>query len=384
MRKIIPICICIMLFLLSGCAAIIEGDARIVRPHTLVPNERPAVARREASNFDELKAVILDLVMQHETSGRIIYSWDEDVQADIDRAVYDIMSNHPIGAYATSAITGVATRIVSYFEIDVSIEYQRTRRQVDAIISVSTPLQLRTELLDAMSSYRDEAVFRTALRTVTAESVAEMVRELYYQNPRDIVMLPSVAVTLFPEHGNDRVIEVRFGNTFDAEILRDFGESLADNVRLNAVAADTDALTLLSLAESLIATCAYDEDMARTISEHGAQNFAATAYGALVNRSAVGEGFAMAFKALSDELELYNRVVLGHLDGMFHAWNIVLIDGQYYHIDVAMGAVNGIETTFMKTDADFIAMGYTWDMEAVPRASGALTFFDINRTETQQ
>jgi hypothetical protein len=85
----------------------------------------------------------------------------------------------------------------------------------------------------------------------------------------------------------------------------------------------------------------------------------------------------MAFKALTDELGLENLVVLGYLDGLPHAWNIVSLYGEYYHIDVAMSALNGIDTAFLKTDADFEEMLYTWDRENTVRCEGTLTWEDV-------
>jgi transglutaminase/protease-like cytokinesis protein 3 len=69
----------------------------------------------------------------------------------------------------------------------------------------------------------------------------------------------------------------------------------------------------------------------------------------------------MAFKALADELGLNTRVVLGELNGMVHAWNVVCLDGEEYHIDTAMGALHGMDNVFMRTYSDFIEMGYSWE-----------------------
>jgi hypothetical protein len=131
------------------------------------------------------------------------------------------------------------------------------------------------------------------------------------------------------------------------------------------------------LAENLLDASTFDQGAARTISMHGTQNLAATAFGALVNGRAVGEGFAMAFKALCDELGFECIVVLGYYQGMLHAWNIVALYGDYYHIDLAMSDISGIETSFLRTDADFLEMGYEWDMENTVSCEGALTFEDI-------
>lgn len=370
------VAVVVTLLALSGCAAILEIDKLLESPHPGQLKERPPAEEIEVSGFDELVAEILGFVMRHESSGRIYaYSYDGDIAADVKRACREIMNDYPVVAYAVSDITGNTTRIVSYYEIDIVIEYQRTKQQVDSIVNVSTTRFLGTELLNVISDYNDEAVIRTAL-SITEQDVIDLVRETYYQNPRRIVMMPVTAVETYPPGGDDRIFELRFGYIEQAAILRHHGVNLALYVRSNAELAvgENDAEILLSLAENLIAACTYDSGAARAISVHGAQNFAATAYGALVGGSAVGEGFAMAFKALCDELGFDCVVVLGQLDGMIHAWNIVSLNGDHYHIDVAMCALNGIETAFLKNDAAFVDI-YSWETDI--RCKGAMTYEDI-------
>jgi len=234
-----------------------------------------------------------------------------------------------------------------------------------------------TQLLDLMSKYEEEAVFLTNLQ-LSKEEIINQIIEIYYQNPRRIIMLPFVTVEIFPEEGPDRIYEIRFGYTESPEMLQLFSGNLDIYVRQNAELAigETDGEVLLSLVRNLIASTEFDEGTARTISVHGPQNFAATAFGALVRGSAVGEGFAMAFKALCDELRFDCRVVLGFIDDRVHAWNLVALDGYYYHIDVAMCAYNSLEEAFLKTDTDFEEI-YTWDRENTQRANGTLTLYDI-------
>lgn len=60
-----------------------------------------------------------------------------------------------------------------------------------------------------------------------------------------------------------------------------------------------------------------------------------TAYGILINGKGVCAGYAGAFKLLSDKAGLTNIVVTGYLQGTLpHAWNRVLIDDQWYSLDV--------------------------------------------------
>ncbi len=58
-----------------------------------------------------------------------------------------------------------------------------------------------------------------------------------------------------------------------------------------------------------------------------------SAYGALVNKTAVCEGVACAFKLLCDQVDIPSLVVVGHVGNDRHAWNIVKIGSRFYHVD---------------------------------------------------
>ena len=59
-----------------------------------------------------------------------------------------------------------------------------------------------------------------------------------------------------------------------------------------------------------------------------------TAYGALVENEAVCDGYAKAFKLILNKLGLECIVVSGVTENAPHAWNIVKIEDEYYHVDV--------------------------------------------------
>jgi hypothetical protein len=375
--------VALLLVVLVGCGAFLETEREFMAPRTpepYVPVEVPPGERIELVDGYELGETILYMIHSYENTGLfVMYNNDfENFQEEAERIARDIQTNDPIGAYATSGISVTIDETANYIEIDVIIEFRRTQEQIDSIINVATTRYLRTELLRIMRGHRDEVAFRTSLN-ITEEDIREIMAELYYENPRSIIMLPVVAVDSFPSDSGDRIVELLFGHIEPSSILQQYAESLASNVRYNAGLAigGTDGEILLTLVRNLVASTSFDEAAARAISEHGPQNFAATAFGALVRQSAVGEGFAMAFKALTDELGFESRIVLGYRDGMVHAWNIVSLFGYYYHIDVAMSAVYGIETGFLKTDDDFIEMLYEWDFENTVRANGTLTYQDI-------
>lgn len=61
---------------------------------------------------------------------------------------------------------------------------------------------------------------------------------------------------------------------------------------------------------------------------------ATNAYGALVEREALCQGYASAFQLLSHMAGLHVKTVSGYLNGNIpHAWNVIELDGNWYQVD---------------------------------------------------
>ena len=89
---------------------------------------------------------------------------------------------------------------------------------------------------------------------------------------------------------------------------------------------------------------------------HDGYHKKSTAYAALVQNTAVCQGYAVAMFRLLEEVGVDCRVVTGIAtyegESEYHAWNIVRIDGQYYNLDVTWDKELGNHDCFLKTDAD--------------------------------
>lgn len=87
--------------------------------------------------------------------------------------------------------------------------------------------------------------------------------------------------------------------------------------------------------------------------ERESARYASQDYGAIVNGSAICTGYAAAFQYLCGLLDVYSIYVEGFAgaNGIGHAWNMVYIDGAYYHVDVTfMGTGGTIERYFLLSD----------------------------------
>ncbi len=82
-----------------------------------------------------------------------------------------------------------------------------------------------------------------------------------------------------------------------------------------------------------------------------------TAEGVFLYGTAVCDGYSKALKVLLDELGIESQRVISF--EMNHAWNVVKIDGNWYHVDMT-GKLPGLQSfnSFMKSDAEMQALGY--------------------------
>ena len=117
----------------------------------------------------------------------------------------------------------------------------------------------------------------------------------------------------------------------------------------------------LALHEYVVKNTSYDYD--NYINERvPADSY--TAYGTLINRKAVCQGYADTMKLLLNLAGIEAKVVVGYAKEP-HAWNLVKIDGEYYHLDATMYDIlilmylmnkflrimNGIERTMKRIQA---------------------------------
>ena len=77
-----------------------------------------------------------------------------------------------------------------------------------------------------------------------------------------------------------------------------------------------------------------------------------TAYAALINKTAVCQGYASLFYRLALDAGVDTRVISGEAGGP-HAWNIVKLNGKYYNLDSTWDAGRRTYAYFLKNTNDF-------------------------------
>lgn len=104
------------------------------------------------------------------------------------------------------------------------------------------------------------------------------------------------------------------------------------------------------------------------------------AYGALVEKRGICSGIAWAFKTLMDEANIECICVSGFLKEDLktgHMWNLVKIDGQFYHVDPTWGIKDdGVFVSGLMQPDSMMKSTHVWTTEKYPSARGMRFDYD--------
>ena len=340
---------------LTGCSSMLEREYQSVAPHVRVSVAEDDSNAVWVETYSELQSAILAQVKAHQEVGIIrLRNWQADVEDQLTRACDEVSHDDPLGAYAVDRIQHAYVRMVTYYEATVTIDFRRSAEQIAAVTTVTGSGAIRAELVDALNAFVTETAFQVNYfdDSMDAAYIQALVREAYYDLPTAALGLPEVQVSLYPDSGSRRVVEVLFTYPEDPETLS------AKRVKLEAAALD------------LAAPGAEGEDLPiallQSLGEHVQMaGEGCTAYDALVEGHADSQGMALAYKALCDLAGVECQVVEGSLNGEGHFWTIVAWGSGHCHVDPSGGE------KALLSDGQMADGGYSWDTAAYPACSGA-------------
>lgn len=129
----------------------------------------------------------------------------------------------------------------------------------------------------------------------------------------------------------------------------------------------SEAKKELAIHDYIVANTKYDvENYENNTTSRASHNID----GVLLDGTAVCEGYAKTFKLLLERVGIESMIVVG--PKINHAWNIVKIDGEYYHVDVTWNDpvpdVEGrvLHTYFNVPDKRMVKGKHVWDQSMYP------------------
>lgn len=379
MKRLISGLIALVLLLaLSGCDSIYKKEYLSVSEYSSSSGQNVSDIS-QISGYDALKAAILSMVESHNTEGHLTFSdYGGTLQSDLAKACTEVKNEYAIASYAVNYMSYDISRIATYYEATFYITYRHTQSELSAVRYVSCESELVRALRPALDSLSAEITVSTDSDTIAAEDVSKALNEAFYADPASCVVQPVATVVIYPENVLRRIIDIKLEYGWKQSELKKMKSALKEkieNISGNYISSN-NSVYALDVFNTLIADCTYDPSGLGRDKTELKSGLGSTAYGALSEGYADSLGMALAFKALCNEKSIECYVVTGTLDKLTHSWNIVKLEGAYYHVDSSAADTLGISGAFMRNDAQ-MKERYSWSQAEYPACAGSKTYKDV-------
>lgn len=364
--------ICLMLSL-CGCGSIFEKEYVSVTD-SVAPQEGESdnTERYSVRNMTELKKALIGMVYDGAPGGSIAFdaSYSGDAAADMENACWQVRTQDSLCAYCVRDISYEMEKIVNYYESAVTIDYTSYAAELSSIIQLPYAVGLEDILSTAMEENRQRITILIGTSSYSVENMKSLALDLYRENPTLCVREPQLTVFMYSGAGRQRLYEINFHyGMAEDEVIRCKSQLKNLDVVSNLDAEGLDEVHgALAACRYLTENCVYS------------QSAAGSCYDALILRESNSEGLALAYVEMCHQLGIECLAVYGQMSGSDHCWNIVKIDGDYYHVDVSR-CYDGDYADGFLLDDESMWNDYRWNISNYPACNGSITFSEINSAE---
>jgi len=247
-----------------GCSPIIDGEYYVVTDHKdengLGSADSDVI---EVKTYQGIKTAILTFIKEGREQGVIkVSGYDGDVSEAISKASLEIITGTAIGAYAVEYITHSYSRIVSYYEANVFINYRRPQEQVKNVMYLNYVSAVQGALGTALNTHRDYLVISISSELVTPEYIKNYILEYYRENPQSVIAPPEAEITVYEGEQLPKILEIELSYPYTAEQSAEMRKALGLRAQklLEGAQAPSDEYTALNICSALISAVEYSPE----------------------------------------------------------------------------------------------------------------------------
>lgn len=354
MKRYFSLMLAVLLLLLGACT---QREYLSVKPHEEQYVEQENADATVISDYEGLVSALLQQCSRHETNGLIrVYGYPGEIVEDVPKAVYYVAKQSALGAYAVDYITYDCAQVVSYYEISVDITFSRTMEQMQELIATRGENAIRLRVSDALQSYAPTLALR--VYSTGVYDVEGFVREYYNENPGLLQVCPDVQISFYPRNVavEEYIMQIDFSYPYPEEELQRYQQEV--NAVVDAAVEyvqhrESEEEKLMLLYVYLAERFNYEEKSTDT-----------PVYSALCQGQVNASAAARTMKTLCNAIGVDCWVVEGtYLESPWY-WNIVEVDGKYYHVD-AMRCISAGQAV-LNLDLDSGMSLYSWSRSDYP------------------
>ena len=366
-RTLLPLCFALSL-LLGGCGWL-NGSFVSVTPHE-APRQVAHADTITAANYKDFLAALKQLVAAGtEVAAIHVEEYPEKaLEVGVRRAVYNVMHNDPIGAYAVEDIRYEIGSSSGLPAVSITVTYRHNSTELQRIRRAVSIPQVQIIVANALESYEAGIVLLVGQYEET--DFSQFVQDYAREHPETIMEVPQVTQALYGT-GESRVVELIFSYQTSRDSLRRMQTQVKPvfESAVLYVSGDGDDYQKFSQLYAFLME-RFDYKLETSITP---------TYSLLRHGIGDSRAFAQVYAAMCRDAGLTCITVTGTRDGEPWTWNIILDGEEYYHVDLLRCSVDGKYRE--RTDEEM--EGYVWDYSEYPACVGAPLLEQAELLQTQ-
>ena len=365
-RTLLPLFFALSL-LLGGCGWL-NGSFVSVTPHE-APKQVAHADTITAANYKDFLAALKQLVAAGtEVAAIHVEEYPEKaLEAGIRRAVYTVMHNDPIGAYAVEDIQYEIGSSSGLPAVSITVSYRHNSTELQRIRRAAGITQARSITANALESYEAGIVLLVGQYEET--DFSQFVQDYAREHPETIMEVPQVTQALYGT-GESRVVELIFSYQTSRDSLRRMQTQVKPvfESAVLYVSGDGDDYQKFSQLYAFLME-RFDYKLETSITP---------SYSLLRHGTGDSRAFAQVYAAMCRDAGLTCMTVTGTRDGEPWTWNIILDGEEYYHVDLLRCSERGKYRELTDQEME----GYVWDYSDYPACTGT-PVPELTEVETQ-
>lgn len=347
MKKIVTL-VLLLAFLLSGCSKWMDGEYHSVKPHTS-DGIKLSEDKVTVSDYNELRDALVEMVTTGRQQSTFYINGFDLEKADIymETAIMHVFQKSAIGAYAVDEITfdsGISGGIAA---IAVDVSYIHGRQEILKIKRTNNMDGVQSLVKSALHNCEGAVVIR--VDKYDRRDMEQFVRDYAQANPHLCMEIPQVSISVYPNSGDERVLEINFTYQTSRETLRS----------MQSIVAPIFSAAELYVQSSEDERQKYEQLYAFLMERFDYRNETSITPTYSLLRYGVGDSkaFATVFSVMCQNADLACSVVSGTKDGEAYFWNLISIEDVSYHVDLLSCSETGGFVPALEEEMS----GYVWD-----------------------
>ena len=339
--------------ILSGCGFWMDGHYESVTPYQgqSVHVEKAVI---ELTSVSRIENALVQLVEDGTENANISLTRfnTSTLHFYVETAIRHVMTENPIGAYAVENIDYEIGLNSGKAVIALEIEYRHDGSDILRLGHVVQMGEAADIIYSALADCESSVAFFVDEYVET--DFTQMVTDYASANPDIVMEVPNVNATVYPENGDNRIVEVVFTYTTGLEDLKLMQEKVAPI--FTAVQLYVQEENQLREKYAQIYTFLMERF------DYTVKSSVTPAYSVLHEGVGDCKAFATVFASMCRKAKLECWVVTGNRNGIPWTWNLIYFGGGYYHVDL----LRSLETGGFAATRSTAMEGYDWDRSAYP------------------